>query len=84
MKDWILKQILDWITKNVTKEQIEEWLNYAKSVIVPWIRDKADEFVTFLEAEAKKTETPIDDRLVLFVRWAVEVLLPKPAKLPAA
>lgn len=76
MKDLVIKAILAWASKYVTKEKVEEWLTYAKNVVVPYLRSKADELVAWLAVEATKSETPIDDKVVLVVKWVVELVLP--------
>jgi len=64
MKEWIVKLIVQWLLANLTEDNLKEWADKAKAWLKPLVQQYKADIMAFLKAEAAKTDTPIDDKIV--------------------
>ena len=76
MPQWLSEWLVRWFLATVTKEKLEEWADALKGKVLPWLRDLKNRLVAWARAEAKKTETKIDDAGVDALDEFLDALLP--------
>lgn len=76
MKDYLLKLAIEWLLKNLTKENVEKWAEMVKNYLLPKLRMSKNELIKRLRDEAAKSPSSLDDHAVTLLDTFLEALLP--------
>jgi hypothetical protein len=73
MKEWILKLVVEWLLSNVSKEQIDEWM---EKYVLPFLSKQRERLFQWIDELVASTESEVDDVLAQVLKYAIDALLP--------